>query len=134
MYMKRLISMIGLLVVVLSTSGCVAANNQVIPAPTYRKIAPTEAQAMMTDTAITLDVRTQSEYDEGHIAGAILLPDTEVAARAEELLSDKNQTILIYCRSGRRSANSAQVLVDMGFAKVYDFGGIIDFPGEVVKR
>lgn len=99
----------------------------------YIKITPQEAQEMMTRDAIILDVRTQTEFDEGHIPNAVLLPDTEIKQRAKEVLPDKEQTILVYCRSGRRSALAAQELADMGYTNVYDFGGILDWTGDVVK-
>ena len=80
---------------------------------------------------IILDVRTQEEYDEGHIPGAILIPDTEIEARAEEILTDKDQLILVYCRSGRRSKLAAEALVKLGYTNIREFGGIIDWPYEV---
>lgn len=88
---------------------------------------------MAQEGIIILDVRTEEEFAEGHIPNAVLLPDTEVKQRAEELLPDKEQTILVYCRSGRRSALAAQELADMGYTNVYDFGGILDWTGDVVK-
>lgn len=101
----------------------------------YKKITSEEAKSIMdqNDNYILLDARTQSEYKEGHIKGAILMPETEIGARAEKELPDKNQTILIYCRSGRRSKIAADILVGKGYSKVYDFGGIIDWPYETVK-
>ncbi len=100
------------------------------------KISSEEARRMMDEEsgAIILDVRTQEEFDAGHIKGAVLLPDTEVADKAAELLPDKNALILIYCRSGRRSALAANTLAGMGYSRVYDFGGIIDWPYETVKE
>lgn len=97
-------------------------------------ITAEQAKEMMDQNkeCVILDVRDQSEYDEGHIPGAILIPYTEIKNRAEEL-PDKNQLILVYCRSGRRSAIAAASLVDMGYTNVKDFGGIIDWPYEVVK-
>ncbi len=99
----------------------------------YQKITPQEAMQMMQGDAIILDVRTQAEYDQGHIPNAVLLPDTEIRSKAETLLPDKQKTMLVYCRSGRRSAVAAKELVQMGYSKVYDFGGILDWPGEIVK-
>ncbi len=99
----------------------------------YREISADEAANMMVDGVVILDVRTQAEYDEGHIPGAVLLPSDEVAVRAGEILPDKEQTILVYCRSGRRSALAAQTLAELGYTAVYDFGGIQDWNGEVVK-
>lgn len=99
----------------------------------YKKITPEEAKNMMAeDDVIILDVRTAEEYAEVHIEGALLIPDSELAAQASEKLPDKDQTILVYCRSGRRSEASARALVDMGYSAVYDFGGIIDWPYETV--
>lgn len=96
-------------------------------------ISAEEAKQIM-DTEegyIILDVRTQEEYDEGHIPGAILIPNTEIEARAEEVLTDKDQLILVYCRSGRRSKLAAEILVELGYTNIREFGGIIDWPYEV---
>lgn len=101
----------------------------------YRRITPTEAKAIMDEKedCVILDVRTQEEYVEGHIPGAILLPDYEIAERAESVLTDKSQCILVYCRSGRRSEKAARTLVDMGYTYVLDFGGILDWTYGVEK-
>ena len=99
----------------------------------YVNITAQEAKTIM-DTEegyIILDVRTQQEYDEGHIPGAILVPDTEIRAKAEEVLTDKDQLILVYCRSGRRSKLAAEALVELGYTNIKEFGGIIDWPYEV---
>ncbi len=99
------------------------------------KITADEAKSLMDGDgdAVILDVRTQEEFDEGHIEGALLLPDTEVADKAQDILPDKDATILVYCRSGRRSALAADELVQLGYTDVRDFGGIIDWPYETVK-
>ncbi|NLP23775.1 MAG: rhodanese-like domain-containing protein [Syntrophomonadaceae bacterium] len=99
----------------------------------YIKITAQEAQEMMGEDVIILDVRTQAEFAEGHIPNALLLPDNEIKQRAEELLPDKEQTILVYCRSGRRSELAAKELIQLGYTNVYDFGGILDWTGDVVK-
>ncbi len=101
----------------------------------YQVLTAKEAKAVMDQDEYDtiLDVRTLEEYNEGHIEGAILLPDYEIKEKAEELLPDKTKTILIYCRSGRRSKAAAKELIDMGYTSIYDFGGIIDWPYEVVK-
>ncbi len=102
----------------------------------YHKISPKEAKDMMDSSKdfVILDVRTQEEFDEQRIDGAYLLPDTEIKNRAEKELTDKNQLIFIYCRSGRRSAASANELVNLGYTNVYDFGGIIDWPYATMKN
>ena len=82
---------------------------------------------------IIIDARTQSEYDEGHIPGAILIPEYEIAQLAENELPDKNQLILVYCRSGRRSKIAAEELVKLGYTNVKEFGGIIDWEYEIVQ-
>ena len=101
----------------------------------YRKISAQEAKDMMAvedRELILLDVRTLAEWQEGHIPGSVLIPDTEIAQRAAAELPDKDTLILIYCRSGRRSALAAQELVSQGYTNVHDFGGILDWPFEAV--
>ena len=100
----------------------------------YEQITPAEAKEIMDerDDYVILDVRTQEEFDEAHIDGAILIPDYEIAAKAENILKDKNQLILVYCRSGRRSKLAASELVTLGYTNVKEFGGIIDWPYETV--
>ncbi len=101
----------------------------------YQKITAQEARQIMQekDDYILLDVRTQEEYDEAHIEGAVLLPDYEIKEKAGERLPDKNAMILVYCRTGRRSAASANQLLEMGYTQVIDFGGIVDWPYETVS-
>ena len=101
---------------------------------TYESITAEEAKKIMDtqDDFIILDVRTDSEYEEGHIENAILIPDYEMSTKAEELLKDKNQLILVYCRSGRRSKNASEILASLGYANVKEFGGIIDWKYEIV--
>jgi rhodanese-related sulfurtransferase len=98
----------------------------------YLKISAEEAKAMLdvNADAVLLDVRTEEEFTERHIPGAVLLPDYEITAKAADMLPDKNALILIYCRTGRRSANAANELIEMGYTNVYDFGGINDWPFE----
>ena len=101
----------------------------------FVSITAEEAKEIMDtgDGFVILDVRTQEEYDEGHVPGAILIPNTEIENRAEEELPDKAQFILVYCRSGRRSKLAAQILADLGYTNVKEFGGILDWPYEVTK-
>ena len=102
---------------------------------TYEQISGAEAKALMDSESgyIILDAREQDEYDEGHIPGAILIPYGEIADRAEKELPDKDQLILVYCRSGRRSKIAAEELVKLGYTNVKEFGGIIDWEYETVK-
>ena len=101
----------------------------------YDQISGAEAKALMDSESgyIILDARTQEEYDEGHIPGAIMIPEYEIAERAEKELPDKDQLILVYCRSGRRSKIAAEELVKLGYTNVKEFGGIIDWEYEIVK-
>ena len=80
---------------------------------------------------IILDTRTQEEYEESRIPGAILIPYDEITEKAESILTDKDQLILVYCRSGRRSKIAADALVALGYTNIKEFGGIIDWPYEV---
>ena len=82
---------------------------------------------------ILLDVRTMEEYKEGHIKNAICIPNERIDDTVIDTLTDKDQLIFVYCRSGRRSKEAAQKLVNMGYTKIYDIGGIIDWKGEIEK-
>lgn len=106
-----------------------AENNQ---EAAYVNITAEEAKQIMDSEEgyVILDVRTQEEYDQGHIPGAILIPDTEIDDKAEEVLTDKDQLILVYCRSGRRSKLASEILVELGYTNIKEFGGIIDWPYE----
>jgi len=97
---------------------------------TVMKINAQQAKNIMDTTQgyIILDVRTPSEYENGHVPGAILLPDYELKEKAASILKDKEQVILVYCRSGSRSSRAAKNLVDLGYTNIYDFGGIISWP------
>ncbi len=101
----------------------------------YEQISGEEAKRLMdTETDyIIIDARTEEEFDEGHIEGAILISEYEIGERAEKELPDKDQLILVYCRSGRRSKIAAQALADLGYTNVKEFGGIIDWQYEIVK-
>ena len=80
---------------------------------------------------VILDTRTQEEYDESHIPGAILIPYDRILEKAEDVLTDKDQLIFVYCRSGRRSKLAAQDLVKLGYTNIKEFGGILDWPYEI---
>ena len=113
--------------------GCVGCSGDE-PA-TYDQISGAEAKALMDSESgyIIIDARTQEEYDQGHIPEAIMIPEYEIADRAEKELPDKDQLILVYCRSGRRSKIAAEELVKLGYTNVKEFGGIIDWEYETVK-
>ena len=127
--MKKLILLL-LTVMLLTACGQDKENDQ---GAIYVNITAAEAKQIM-DTEegyIILDVRTQEEYDQGHIPGAIVISHEEIAEKAEKVLTDKEQLILVYCRSGRRSKIAAEALVELGYTNIKEFGGIIDWPYEV---
>ena len=100
----------------------------------YTQITQEEAKRMMEqeDDYVIVDVRREDEYAEGHIPGAILIPNESIAEyEAPEELTDSDQIILVYCRTGRRSKEAADKLAKMGYSRVYEFGGIVDWDGEI---
>jgi rhodanese-related sulfurtransferase len=100
------------------------------------RITPAKAKELLAAnrSAILLDVRTNDEFAAGHIAGAILLPYDEITATTTaKAIPAKDRTVVVYCRSGRRSAIAATTLIKLGYAQVFDLGGIIDWPYETVK-
>ena len=101
----------------------------------YQQITTAKAKEIMDSQSdyIILDVREQDEFGEGHIPNAILIPHTEIEQQASAKLPDKDQLILVYCRSGRRSKIAAESLVSLGYTNVKEFGGIIDWEYEIVK-
>ena len=99
----------------------------------YLNISPEEAKVLMDtqEDYVILDVRTQEEYDAGHIPGALLIPNTALADRAEQELPHKDQLLLVYCRSGNRIKQASQILVKLGYTNIREFGGINDWPYEI---
>ena len=138
--MKKFLSIIALALSALTLAACAAPAAAAEPTPTgapvveYKKISAADAKARIDsgDELIILDVRTQEEFDAGHIAGAILVPNETIIDEQPELLPDLDAEILVYCRSGNRSGQAANKLIAMGYTNVVDFGGIIDWPYDVV--
>ncbi len=137
--MKKTKGWFILLMTALSLFGfaaCGRGGDDAIKPLTYEQISAEEAKEIM-DTEkdyIIVDARTEAEFAEGHIKGAILIPEYEIAERAEKEIGDKDALILVYCRSGRRSKIASEELVKLGYTNVKDFGGIIDWPYEIVKE
>ena len=127
--MKKLVFLL-LAVMMLTACGQDKENDQ---GAVYVNITAEEAKQIMDSEEgyIILDVRTQEEYDQGHIPGAIVISHEEIEEKAEEVLTDKDQLILVYCRSGRRSKLASEALVELGYTSIKEFGGIIDWPYEV---
>ena len=133
--MKKVKGLIIMLLISLSLFGMTACGGENGKVSTYEQITAEQAKTIM-DTEkdyIIIDARTEEEFAEGHIENAILIPEYEIANRAEKELPDKEQLILVYCRSGRRSKIASEELVKLGYTNVKEFGGIIDWPYEVVK-
>ena len=124
-----------LILIILAMLGLTACGQDTenVQEAVYVNITAQQAKEIMDtqDGYIILDTRTQAEYDESHIPGAILIPYDEILEKAEDVLTDKNQLVLVYCRSGRRSKLAAQDLVKLGYTNIKEFGGIIDWPYEV---
>ena len=127
--MKKLILLL-LAMMLLTACGQYKENDQ---GAVYVNITAEEAKQIMDSEEgyIILDVRTQEEYEEGHIPGATQISHEEITEKAEEVLTDKDQLILVYCRSGRRSKIAAEALVELGYTNIKEFGGILDWPYEI---
>lgn len=139
---KNRIYLIVAILLVGTFSGCsnktVETNKEVTTVrnmASFTNITPEEAKNRLASekSIILLDVRTKEEYDTGHIKDAILMPIDTIKEESVKKLMDKNATIFVYCRSGSRSSAAAKILVDQGYKKVYNLGGIIDWPYAVVK-
>ena len=136
--MKNTIRWLAIIMLSLSIFGlasCGSADNEKNTDLTYEQISAEEAKSLMDSEKdyIIIDARTEEEFAEGHIGGAILIPEYEIGERAEKELPDKDALILVYCRSGRRSKIAADEFVKLGYTNVKEFGGIIDWPYETVK-
>ena len=111
-------------------SGCALSKAKEDKAA-YQKISAEEAYEMMaSQEVVVVDVRTREEYDGGHIENAVLVPNESIGSEMPETLPDREATLLIYCRS----KDAAQKLLALGYQSVYDFGGVIDWPYELVKE
>lgn len=113
-------------------AGCGAAEQ---PGSTYRQITQEEAAKMMQEQSgyILLDVRTQAEFEQAHIPGAVCIPNETIGTDEIPALPDKNQLILVYCRSGNRSKQAAEKLAQLGYTNIVEFGGINTWTGETVS-
>ena len=123
------------LLIILAVFMFTACNKASADAPGYTQISQAEAREMMAkdDGHVIVDVRREDEYNAGHIPGAIRVTNEEIGDTMPEELPDLDQVILVYCRSGRRSKEASEKLAKIGYTNVYEFGGIIDWDGEVVK-
>lgn len=126
--MKKIIPF---LMALLLLAGCGAQSEE----STYRQVNAEEAATMMEEENgyIILDVRTAQEYSEKHIPGAINIPNETIGSEDIPELPDKEQLILVYCRSGNRSKQASEKLVKLGYTNIVEFGGINDWTGETVS-
>lgn len=126
--MKKLFSLI---LVMILLAGCASPKVEA----SYRQISMDEAITMMEETSayVILDVRTPEEFAEKHIPNAINIPNETIGTAEIPGLPDKDQLILVYCRSGNRSKQASQKLADMGYTNIVEFGGINNWPGETVS-
>lgn len=133
--MKKLRGFGFMLLISLLLFGLTACQGEDSNTPSYEQITAKEAKTIMDseENYIIMDARTLEEYDEGHIEGAVCFPYEDVKAKAHVVLPEKDKQILVYCRSGRRSKIAAETLCELGYTNVKEFGGIIDWPYEVVK-
>ena len=138
--MKKMLILGMLMISILAMTGCNSNHTQTegetTAMNTYRQITMNEAKDMMVTEKnyILLDVRTYDEYNEGHIPGAICIPNETIGTEAPSELPNKDQLIMVYCRSGNRSKQASEKLVLLGYTNVVEFGGIRDWDGEVVKE
>ena len=132
--MKRMIPLF--LIMALLLTGCAVSATEPAPeANTYRQITMQEAVEMMEkeENYIILDVRTHEEFAAGHIPGAIVVPNETIGTEEIAQLPDKDQLIMVYCRSGNRSKQASDKLVKLGYTNIIEFGGINSWPGETVS-
>ena len=126
--------MMSILLSALMLTGCAGASNN--QTNTYRQISMDEAMKMMAEERgyIILDVRRPDEFAAGHIPNAINVPNETIGTAEIPELPDKDQCIMVYCRSGRRSKEASEKLVKLGFTNIVEFGGILDYTGAIVTE
>lgn len=134
--LKKTIQFMALIVVAFLIGGCTDKDAKEInetEKSAYVSITAEEAKKIMDEETgyLILDVRTKEEYDEGHIPNSVLLPNETIDEDVSDILPDKDQKILIYCRSGNRSKQASQKLADLGYTDLIEFGGIVDWPYEI---
>jgi len=121
----------AILAMLILLTGC---KGESVSNMSYQQITAEQAKTMMNEQpdAVILDVREQQEYDSGHIPNAVLLPVGSITEQtAAEVIPDKETVVLVYCRSGNRSKTASAALAELGYSKIYEFGGIKSWPYEI---
>ena len=140
--MKNLIAIIVILVILVAIgifwknrNSSTEDNKVSVKEANIQYVSMNDIEKIMNENEnyIILDVRTIEEYNDGHIPGAICIPNETIDENVVSKLPDKEQLILIYCRSGNRSKQATKKLKDLGYLNLIEFGGIIDWPGEIEK-
>ena len=130
--MRKIKRLLPFVLSLMLLSSCTSSGGS---ANSYRQISMDEAVKMMKNEKnyVILDVRRPDEYAKGHIPGAINVPNEEIGTEEIPELPDQSQLILVYCRSGRRSKEASEKLVKLGYTNIVEFGGILDWKGEIEK-
>ena len=128
--MKKYIMILVSIIITMGLTGCEEQSMS------YTQISMEEARSLMEEETdyIILDVRTEEEFAEKHIPNAVNIPNETIGSEILAELPDKNQLILVYCRSGNRSKQASEKLAALGYTKIYEFGGINDWTGETVSE
>jgi len=136
MKQKTAVFLLLMMILIITLAGCSSENTSVDTDNSYQKISSEEAKKMMDEDSsiVILDVRTPEEFKSGHIQGAVNIAQTEIAAIIETAIPNKSATILVYCRSGNRSALASKELIELGYLNIYDFGGINDWKYDVITE
>lgn len=133
--MKKILILCMTFICILSGCGNTDSVQNMEQKTGYKQVSMEEGLELMKEDSgfILLDVRRTYEFEEGHIPGAINIPNESIGTEEIAELPDQKQTIYVYCRSGNRSKQASKKLVDLGYTNVIEFGGIIDYSGEIVK-
>ena len=132
--MKRIVLAVSVILCILAI-GCTQKTSDAAASQGYTVIKADEAKQMIdAGNVIIVDVRTEAEYDEKHIPDAINIPVESITTEKPILLPDLNKTLLVYCRTGVRAAAASKKLAAIGYTKIYDMGGIVDWPYDTVTK
>ncbi len=126
--------LVVLLCMLMLCVGCGKDAEDEVQTPVYSSITMQDAATLLEseNDYIVLDVRTEQEYFSGHIPGALCIPNESIDETIEAVLPDKDQVIFVYCRSGNRSKEASEKLVNLGYTQVVEIGGVKDWPGELI--